>query len=188
MTDSPNVFRPRRIRIAQDGWGGYTGDFGQVAFKDGVSVDLVPWLEQQRLGGLIMIESAEEDEVGTQVSPSAELLRNRDRPFDESVLAAVEAIVTTPAGEVRVAGSLHTREELEAIADRKGLAGLRDVAKAWGVKGRGIAELIRDILEAQSKASPPAAPAAPEVTGEAPPAPEAPEAPEEAPEAVHDPA
>ena len=70
MTDI-NPFRPRRLRIVERGWETYTGSFGTVEFVEAVSVDPVPWLEQQRLGGLIHMVSAETEEDAAQVGPSA---------------------------------------------------------------------------------------------------------------------
>jgi hypothetical protein len=148
-----NPFRPRRIRIIESGWEGFTGDFGVTAFVAGVSVDLVPWIEQQRLGGLLRIESAESDEIEAQLGPSAELVRGRALAADDERVAAVNTGVAGVNGEMRLAIERFTREDLEDIADRKGINGLRDVAKAWGVKGRSIAELIHEILEAQEAAN-----------------------------------
>jgi len=148
----PSPFRPRRLRIEQAGWAGYTGHFGTVLFQDGVSVDAVTWQEQQRLGGLIMVVSAEENEIDHQVGPSAELVRGRDLVHSEAMVAGTDTAVTTPDGSTKLSGELLSREELEDIADRKGIAGLRDVAKAWNVKGRSVSELIGDIVEAQDRA------------------------------------
>jgi len=54
---------------------------------------------------------------------------------------------TTPQEKV---GPTHwwTREELEVIADKNGISGLRAIAKPLGIKGRGIDELIDEITAA----------------------------------------
>lgn len=41
-----------------------------------------------------------------------------------------------------------TRQELEAIADKEGIAGLREISERHGIKGRAIVELIDAILAA----------------------------------------
>jgi hypothetical protein len=163
MEDTINPFKPRRIRIEEPGWAGFTGHFGTVEFLDGVSVDPVPWIEQQRLAGLIRFASAEDGEDGAQLGPSAELSRNRDRGADDPMVARVEQMIIAPDGEARLVASTVTREELEAVADAKGITGLREIAKGWNVKGRSVNELINEILEAQKQAAEKAgAPAEPE--------------------------
>lgn len=42
-----------------------------------------------------------------------------------------------------------TREELEAIADEKGISGLREIGNELGVKSNSIEDLIGKILAAQ---------------------------------------
>ena len=44
-----------------------------------------------------------------------------------------------------------TSDSLAAVADAKGIAGLREIAEPMGVKGRSINELIREILAAQAE-------------------------------------
>lgn len=150
MTDQvTNPFRARLIRIVEPGWETFSEVFGTVTFKDGVSIQPVPWLEQQRLGGILRIESAEEDEVEIRIGPSAELVRVRSMDADDERVTNMDKTVTVD-GEVRLAVANYSRPELEDIADRKGLAGLRDVAAAWGVKGRSVNDLINGILEAQT--------------------------------------
>lgn len=143
-----NPFRPRKLRIVESGWANYTGTFGNVDFLDGISVDPVPWREQQRLGGLIRMESAEEEDEQAEIGPAAELIRNRDLSTDDPIVAGADVIVRI-GDEDRLAAANHTREELEDLADKRGLAGLREVAVGWGVIGRSIPDLITKILQAQ---------------------------------------
>lgn len=144
-----NPFRPRRIRINEPGFMELTGWFGTVEFENGVSKDPVPWQEQQRLGGLVRFVSAEEDEAEAEIGPSAELLRIREVLADDPRALAGDSAVTTADGSTRLAGEFYTREDLEGIADTKGITGLRDIAKRWAVKGRSITEIINDIIAAQ---------------------------------------
>jgi hypothetical protein len=150
-----NPFRARRVRIAQAGWGGYTGHFGTVEFLDGASVEPVSWPEQQRLGGLVLIVSMETGggEDDAQIGPSAELVRTRGVPHSDALMAGIDVVVAAPDGSLKMASEMLNRDELEAVADRKGIAGLRDIAVAWKVRGRSINEMINAILEAQEKAS-----------------------------------
>lgn len=157
-----NPFRPRRVRLAEPGWAGYNGFVGTVLFENGISVDLVSFREQQILGGIMRLESADENETGTQLGPAAELLRSRDIDADhERVAATAQGVPVGEHGEIRLAVERYTREELEEIADRRGITGLRDIAAPYGVKGRSITELINEILQAQNAGDPPlVAPAA----------------------------
>lgn len=157
-----NPFRPRRIKITEPNFLNMSGYFGTIEFADGVSVDPVPWQEQQRLGGLIRFVSAEDDESEAQIGPAAELIRNRNMGADDERAQGVDRGVMGADGAVRLAGEFYTRDQLEEIADKKGIAGLRDVARAWGVKGRSINEMITEILTAQDKGANPAAFAAPQ--------------------------
>jgi hypothetical protein len=150
-----NPFRPRRVRIVEAGWADYTGHLGPVEFKGGVSVDPVSHREQQTVGSIIRVESADEGEDDAQLGPAAELIRGRSiNADDERVLAAGQSVSVGEHGEVRLAVERYTREELEAVADRRGITGLRDIASPYGVKGRGITELINEILQAQNKGDP----------------------------------
>ena len=48
--------------------------------------------------------------------------------------------------EVKEESKKYTKEELQAIADKEGISGLRKIGDAIGVKFRGIKEAIREIL------------------------------------------
>lgn len=148
-----NPFKSRRIRIVEAGWETYTGFFGTAEFVDAVSVHPIAWVEQQRLGGIIRMESFEEDEVDTQIGPSAELLRNRELTTEDARVQGADRAIEIN-GETRLASTIYTREELEEIADRKGINGLRDIGSGWGVIGRSINELIGRILNAQTLSDP----------------------------------
>jgi hypothetical protein len=152
-----NPFRPRRLRIVEAGWEGYTGLVGPVEFVNAISVDPVSAREQAVIGGIIRIESIDEGEEGTQVGPSAELVRSRDIDADHERVAATEqGIPVGNHGEMRLAVERYTREELEDIADRRGINGLRDIADPIGAKGRSINEVINSILKAQASTEAPA--------------------------------
>lgn len=152
MTNDFNIHRPRRLRLIEAGWEGFSDFFGTVQFKDGVSVEPVAWVEQQRLGGMIRMVSAEDGENDAGVGPAEDLTRGRDRLHTPELVDAGKTIIQAN-GVITVAGALMTRQELEAVADAKGLAGLRDVAKPWGVTDRSVIGLINAILRAQTEAA-----------------------------------
>ena len=153
-----NSFRPRRVRLVESGWEGFTGVFGITEFKDGLSVLLISHVEQQRLGALIRIKSAEEEEENAEIGPGAECIRSKAITADDELLVAVDRVVQV-GGEIRLVATTFTREELEEIADKKGLQGLREVAiQHPGVKGRSITDLITGILDASSRPTEPSLP------------------------------
>lgn len=142
-------YRPRRLRLMGD-FANYTGPIGVVQFTDGISDGPVVWHEALRIGSAMMVEDA--DMPGYQISAAADMNRNLDRTIDDPIIGQLDR------GEhVNAEGSpvveRYTREQLEAIADAKGLSGVRDLARRWGRTGRAISECIDAILEAQAQAT-----------------------------------
>jgi hypothetical protein len=95
-----------RIKIVEPGWAGFTGDFGMIAFVDGVSVEDLGRGDASNVAALIAIVDVE-----TGKNPSAS-----QRILDQySDAAAVEPPKVKVAETVTVT---HTKETLEAIADK----------------------------------------------------------------------
>lgn len=168
-----------KVRITSKGWENFTGTFGfQAVFKDGVSVDDLNPRQIARIGSTVRIVDSE---TGQQVGPAQVALMLQNKPMtvppvaktldvvkvDEererqalieaekarereqaAALAAVERKVEEKSDEDIV---IYTRAELEAVAANNGIGGLRDIAKPLNVKGRGINELVDEILKAQAK-------------------------------------
>lgn len=153
MTDSLNPFRSRLVKITEPGWTNYTGVFGNIEFANGISTLPVAWLEQQRLGAIVRMESCEEGEGSVQLGPSAEILRTRAMNSDHDRVKGVDKVVVIN-GEAKLTAANFSREELEEIADKEGLAGLRKIGTPLGAKGRSINELIAEILERQGNSAP----------------------------------
>jgi hypothetical protein len=156
-----------KLRLLQPGYENMDGYIGIIEFKDGLSVDDVNEREARQLGLSIRVEF----EDGRDPNPAQNLL---DSMHNQAPVAGEEPAEPV---EPEVPVALLTREDLEAVADKGGIKGLRAIAEGFNVKGTSIVELINEILEAQA-ASQPA-----EQTPEAPvevPAEQAPEAPAEA--------
>lgn len=141
-----SIYIARRIRLTEPAFVNYTGPFGPVNFTDGLSDDKVEWQEASRLAANVRCEDA--DMPGYQLGEVAEGERHRLRKADAPVIRAMEVAEKTDTG-LRLASQQFTREELAKIADEKGLAGVRDIARAWGKTGRSIEECIAAILNAQ---------------------------------------
>lgn len=151
------------LKIISKGWQGYNGQLNIIAFKNGVSTEPVPPRIADRIAGSISVVACDADgneiegdaRVGiqhrlvTESAARAPLLTDLPRQNDsektlERKLDAAKAL-KAPLEH------LFTRQELEEIADEKGIKGLRQIGDAWVVKARSIPDLIEQILATQSK-------------------------------------
>jgi hypothetical protein len=147
-----------KLRITQSGFQTYNGQMGLAVFENGLSVDEVPEQVARRLSGVIQCEW----EDGTNPSVTqAELTRDTPAPNVYTTFADVpqevkpklavtpESKAAAPAVVVDVTpGNVYTQEELEAIADAKGIAGLREIAEPVGIKSNSISGLIKEMIAA----------------------------------------
>jgi hypothetical protein len=142
----------QRVRIVEKGWAGYTGMLGSVEFKDGISVEAPNSKELSQIGSIVRIETCDSDE---QAGAAAVLQNSLHTPAPSNVTLPKPQANDDQVGAQSESqpAAKRTREQLEQIADAKGIAGLREIADPMGVKGRGIAELIAEILAAQDKVS-----------------------------------
>jgi len=144
--------KSQRLRITERGWNGYTGHFGGVEFKDGVSVEIVDPVNAARLGSIIQLQLIDTDQ---EAGSAAALQRVQNAAMEVASELVITETSETPAADSQASAAdaspapTYTRESLEKVADEHGIAGLRAVADPLGVKGRGIAELIDEILKAQ---------------------------------------
>lgn len=141
--------KAQKIRITQAGWETYTGHLQGIMFTDGLSDDLVSPTIAMRIGSVLGAVGVDEQEA---VGLAANMVKN-DR-VRATVEVPVEAAPDAPAvytPDAAVPSQKLTREELEGVADRDGIAGLRAIAEGYNVKGRGILELITEILKAQGR-------------------------------------
>lgn len=168
-----------KVRITSAGWEKFSGNFGfQTPFKDGVSVNDLNARQIARIGSSVRIVDAETGEqVGpAQVAlllqgkplPTAPVVKTLDvvkvdqereraalaaaevkrKAEEKAALAEAEANAAAERKETEIV--VYTRAELEAIGANNGIQGLRDIAKPLNVKGRGITELVNEILKAQT--------------------------------------
>jgi len=137
-----------KLKIAEPGYDTFTGAFGLVQFENGVSVDHVSMKDAFQLSALIQMVDAETgDSISMLNGDEADRLATARVEYYPSV-AEVEAQKQNaesaePSVEVAQA---YTREELESIADKEGIAGLRKIGDALNLKGTSVAKLIDAIL------------------------------------------
>ncbi|WPH68476.1 hypothetical protein [Stenotrophomonas phage BUCTxx99] len=139
----------QRLKIVEKGWETFSDYFGGYKFTNGLSDEAVPTADAQRLGSWIrMVGVDDESQVGEGVVQVALTETKAD-----VVVAAgdkePETVSVEQAAEAAVEVTKYTREELEELADKGGIAALRQIGDKIGVKGRGIPELIREIIQKQ---------------------------------------
>jgi hypothetical protein len=124
-----------------------------VSEQGGVGADAV----KNRKVGAPMNQHWERGEAGPvkeEVNPAPvklepEVPQKTDAETEaEKELEALTA-PTPDLEDVQEPRAVYTREELEKIADDKGIAGLREIADPMGVKDNSIMGLIKEIIQAQ---------------------------------------
>lgn len=160
------------VTVKAEGWLNYTGSLAGHAFVDGRSVNAIPLRAALKIGAIV--EVYDEQDVRLHPSTYPREPGVSDRPAIGQVTYPTADAESTPApyvpetpapeqdeaidlepartidaltGQVKVT---YTRAQLEAIADKRGINGLREIGEPLEVKGRSIPELITKILEAQA--------------------------------------
>lgn len=131
-----------KIRIIDPNWRNFTGDFGGVEFVDNVSVEDVHQRDARRLADLIQIENVED---GTNPSNAQVNLDRQGTP-----MKVVAEGVNSGQLDGKIERVYYTRDQLTAIADEKGIDGLRKIGVKFNVNSRSIKGLLDAIVAAQS--------------------------------------
>lgn len=147
----------KKLKITAPQWANYTGSLGVVHFTNGVSDEFVPDHIRRRLS--IGMEMIEIDVDGNESRNSAAYKLLSTNTIHAPVNAPLSRQTETEkaredlsiAMESGKQPTFYTRENLEAIADKEGIKGLREAAEIWDVKHRSIPALIDMILAAQEK-------------------------------------
>jgi hypothetical protein len=150
-----------KVKITAAGWSSFTGDFCNMQFKDGVSIDALPRLIIDRVAAIIQCELIDDAgaEVG-QAGATARLVGLTDVtvPILEPLRVMTEAEAEAERQQGIAAAlsapsnvALYTQDQLEIIAGKEGIGGLRAISDKWRVKGRSINQVIFEILRAQSE-------------------------------------
>lgn len=137
-----------KVKLLESTFKGYTGLLCGVQFENGVSVQELPFVDQQRICASMRAETVD----GRNVS-AAGAYSERYAVTADTVKEYIAGPVTKmERGTVESDVQIYTREELEAVADSEGIAGLRLIGGKMGVKAKGIVEMIDGILKAQGGA------------------------------------
>jgi hypothetical protein len=124
----------------------YTAQLGAVFFEDGVSTADVSHKDATRIAAVYACEY----EDGTNPSVSQFLLDQMHAP---AVSTSATTVVTQPTAPEPVApaspaAKVWDEKDLAAIADEKGIGGLREIADEMGIKNNSIRGLIDAIVKA----------------------------------------
>lgn len=138
-----------KIKLIESGWISFTGMLGVVEFADGVSVQDVSHAEASRLASIVQVETLD----GVNPSPAQQIL---DAWTGDMGNATTDTADKTPAVPAAV-GKSWTSAELEELADKSGIKGLREVAEPLGLRGNSIVELIAKVVAATATSEAPAA-------------------------------
>lgn len=127
----------------------------EFEFKDGISVKPLHFIAAQRLAvearGLVYLDE-KGNEIGEVVAGAMPLAELSEEPVvtlrkdEEPVETGTVEVTDQKTGEQTVF-QIPDRAELEAIADKSGLAGLREIGDKVGVSGKTIPALIDKLLE-----------------------------------------
>lgn len=155
-----------KIQLLEGGYEKMNGYFGHVYFENGISVDDVSEADARLFASITPV----------RVVGEGKIVGDNERYQGAMEVAAVSVNYPTLAdiqrGEVQQvsekvapveqeqSAKIYTQQELEAIADKKGIAGLREIGDPLGVKGTSVLKLIEAIMAKQSPVQPEAAPLA----------------------------
>ena len=135
----------------------FTGDYGVLTFKKGLSTTEVSALDGRRMATLLpcltedgqdpLDHSVNWDGVGILISVPPEFTKLTTVAEQNRIDAQTAAIDAEVAVIVQPA---HTRENLEVIADKFGISGIREISEPLGLKGTSIRGLIDQILSGKT--------------------------------------
>lgn len=151
---------PKKLKFVQKGYETYSGPIGKFTFVDGVSTEEIHRVDRDTLSTAFQFVEIDADGTEQEAGVAARLVSDSAARMEYAGSLArqteAEALVEQTHIEARknpTSDTLHTRAQLEEIADKRGLKGLRaEVGDKWGVRNRSITLLIEEILVAQAKA------------------------------------
>jgi len=123
-----------KIRITQSGMENFTGFMGEIEFEGGESVDEVSKMQAQRLRSSFKVETLD------GVDPGAPAVFARAKAGEE------EKVKYKDARDNNLPPTNYTLEQLEQIADKDGIAGVREFAESYNVKSNSIVGLIEKLM------------------------------------------
>jgi hypothetical protein len=135
-----------KLRLKTPGMERYTAQMGAVFFVDGESTADVSHKDATRIAAVYACEW----EDGSNPSVSQFLLDQMHAPAvsTSATTVATEAANTVPVVPVKTDVKVWSEVELAAVADEKGIGGVREIAEPLGIKNNSIRGLIDAIVKA----------------------------------------
>lgn len=144
-----------KIKLIDAGYEKFSGHFGTVLFEDGVSVNDVSDEQARFFASILGVRCVDDESDPGSNAQFQRALRMEAQSVTYQTQAeadAQEKALNPVEEKVAEATSAHTREALEAIADKGGIKALREIGDKLDVRGSDIKKLINAILNAESKA------------------------------------
>lgn len=146
-----------KIRLTEPGFENFNGVMGMVEFVAGESQSHLNEREANRIYNALRCEFFDGELV-----PDIEKLKDRDKytaiEFEQNArVMTQEELLLEKKNELKekkkatLKSNPLSRGKLEAIADKKGLNGLKSIGAIFGVTDRSIAPLIDKILQKQKE-------------------------------------
>lgn len=133
-----------RVKIIAKGFETYNGVLEGVQFENGLSTEIMSERAAERIGAFMRCVDADTEE---DLGAGARLVRQRTQ--GQAPRPPLQRVERTPTGKEkkpianrRVVSYDFTKADLEAVADKDGIQGLRKVAEQYDVRGRSIREII----------------------------------------------
>lgn len=144
-----------RVKIIAKGFEGYNGIIEGVEFKDGTSVEPLSQFSAERVGAFMKVVDADTEQP---LGLGYRMANARGQGVEPR--EALQKIERTKTGKKKEsikakAKEVHydfTKEDLEKVADKEGIGGLRKVAEQYDVRGRSIAEIIGSLMALKANA------------------------------------
>ena len=134
-----------KLRLTQGCFESYTGQMGVIFFENGLSVSDVLPVDAVRVAGVVGAEW--EDGSPANVGQLYLDAVNNPAPVFERVVVKE---VSKKAPDIEVAADpivRYSEDDLAAVADKDGIAGLRKIAEPLGIRDKSIGGLMTAILK-----------------------------------------
>jgi len=137
------------VKIVQPGFETYNGIMEGVRFENGVSVESMSQFSAERIGAFMKVVNA--DDGGEPLGMGYRMANAKTTGV--APREPLQFIARTKTGKTKEAVKKSklisydfTKAQLEGVADKEGILGLRKVADQYDVRGRSISEIIESLL------------------------------------------
>lgn len=137
------------VKIVEKGFETYNGIIEGVQFENGVSAEPMSQFSAERVGAFMKIVNADSDEplgLGYRMANTRSQGSAPRPPLERIVRTKTGKEKTSIKKQAKQVSYDFTKAQLEDVADKEGINGLRKVADQYDVRGRSIAEIIDSLI------------------------------------------